>query len=114
MQSYDKIPNTENLSEEILCEILQFLQYKIRNKKLTLSDAEALRSIFDGIEITGTAEDFARFYKQNPVNVRSVICRKYIGKPRRAVLYSFRKFRRLIPSSWRCSGNAESQRPAKP
>lgn len=39
---YDKIPNTENLSEEILCEILQFLQYKIRNKKLTLSDAEAL------------------------------------------------------------------------
>lgn len=111
---YDKIPNKENLSEEILCEMLQFLQHKIRTKRLSISDAEAIRRIFDGIDITGTAEDFARFYGQNPVNVRSVICRKYLGKPRRVVLYSFNKFRRLIPSSWRsCTKDAESKRPAE-
>lgn len=44
---YDKIPNKENLSEEILCEMLQFLQHKIRTKRLSLSDAEAIRRIFD-------------------------------------------------------------------
>ena len=82
---YDKNPNKETLAEEILCEMLQFLQYKIRNHKLTITDSDAIRRIFDGIEITGTADDFAKFYGQHPVTVRSVICRKYIGKPRRAV-----------------------------
>ena len=60
---YDKSPNKENLSEEILCELLQFLQYKIRHKRLSLTDAEAIRRIFEGIDITGTADDFARFYE---------------------------------------------------
>lgn len=81
---YDKNPNKETLAEEILCELLQFLQFKIRNHKLTVADSEAIHRIFDGIDITGTADDFAKFYGQHPVTVRSVICRKYIGKPRRA------------------------------
>lgn len=109
---YDKNPNKETLAEEILCEMLQFLQYKIRNHKLTVTDSDAIHRIFDGIDITGTADDFAKFYGQHPVTVRSVICRKYIGKPRRAVLYSFNKFRRLIPSSWRkdrCTDAADSE-----
>lgn len=97
---YNKSTISDNLSEEILCELLQFLQYKVRNKRLSVSDAEAIRRIFDGVEISGTADDFAQYFKQNPVNVRSVICRKYIGKPRRAVLYSFKQFLRLIPPSW--------------
>lgn len=113
---YDNSSISETFSQEILCEMLDFIKFKIRNKRLSLSDAQALHRIFDSIEINGTAEDFARFYGQNPVNVRCVICRKYIGKPRRAVLYSFSKFRKIIPSSWRfgrCSNDADSQRHAK-
>ena len=109
---YNNSPISENLSDEILCELLQFIQYKIRNKRLTISDAQAIRHIFDGIEISGTAEDFARFYGQNPVTVRSVICRKYAGKPRRSVLYSFKQFRRIVPASWRvkcCSKMTDKQ-----
>ena len=106
---YNNSTISDALSEEILCEILQFLQHKIRNKELSVNDIEALRHIFDGLEITGTTDDFARFYRQKPVTVRTVICRKYIGKPKRAVLYSFRKFRRLIPDSWCCRKDAECQ-----
>ena len=112
MQMYDNSPISDNLSAEIICEVLQFLQYKVRNKRLSLSDAEAIRHLFDGLDITGTADDFARFYGQHPVNVRSVICRKYLGKPRRVVLYSFRQFRRLVPASWRkgrCSEKADGE-----
>lgn len=111
---YDNSQISDKLSEEILCEVLDFLKYKVRHKKLSLSDTEALRHLFDGLEVTGTPDDFARYYGQHPVNVRSVICRKYIGKPRRAVLYSFRKFRSLIPASWRrCTDSADGQRAAK-
>ena len=109
---YDKSPNRENLSEEILCELLQFLQYKIRHKCLTVSDAQALQKLFNDIDISGTADDFAKFYGQHPVTVRSVICRKYIGKPHRAVLYSFKQFRNILPALWRkrrCTNGDDNQ-----
>jgi hypothetical protein len=109
---YDNSTISEKFSEEILCEVLDFLKFKIRNKRLNITEAQVIHHLFDGIEITGTAEDFAKFYGQNPVNVRCVICRKYIGKPRRAVLYSFNKFRKIVPSSWRscrCSKDADGQ-----
>lgn len=106
---YNNSTISDALSEEIPCEMLQFLQHKIRNKQLSVNDIDALRHIFDGLEVTGTTDDFARFYGQKPVTVRTVICRKYIGKPKRAVLYSFRKFRRLVPASWRCIKEADCQ-----
>lgn len=52
MQMYDNSPISDKLSDEILCELLQFLQYKVRNKRLSISDAEALRHLFDAIERT--------------------------------------------------------------
>ena len=48
---YDKNPNKETLAEEILCEMLQFLQFKIRNHKLTVADSEAIHRIFDTLNM---------------------------------------------------------------
>ena len=76
MQRYNNSDNTGHLSEEILCEMLEFLLFKVRHRRLSLDDAETIQRLFSGIEITGTADDFARFYGQSPVNVRTVLCRK--------------------------------------
>ena len=58
MQRYNNSDNPERLSEDILCEMLEFLQFKIRTRRLSLTDAEALQRLFNGIEITGTASRF--------------------------------------------------------
>lgn len=117
MQRYNNSDNSERLSEDILCEMLEFLQFKIRTRRLSLTDAEALQRLFSGIEITGTAEDFARFYGQSPINVRTVLCRKYSGRKIRAVLYSFRRFSAVVPAGWRekmrCIKYAENKGIAK-
>ena len=66
---------------------------------------EELRSVADtatsNIECWATIEDIARFYNKTPNNVRVLINRKLLSKPRRKVLYSFTDFAKIVPDSWK-------------
>lgn len=66
---------------------------------------DELRSVADtaskNISSWATIEEIARFYNQTPNNVRVVINRKLIMKPRRKVLYSFTDFAKIVPESWK-------------
>ena len=96
------MPDNKTLVKRILSDFLGFLRYKVDNDKLTLEEEQAIvRIIEENLPLSGTSEDFARYYKQSPVNVRSVINRKMIDKPRRMVAYSFLKFSRIVPEKWR-------------
>lgn len=102
MQSYDNSPKGQKIGKIILSDFLGFLKYKVDNDLLTLDEEQAiLRVIENGVPLHGTSDDFAEYYKQSPVNVRSVICRKMLDKPKRKILYPFAAFSRIIPDSWR-------------
>jgi hypothetical protein len=84
-----------------LIEVLDFFKYQIVNDKCT---PETMQSIFNTIEENIIAQSnvnsIADFYKQKESNVRSVISRNIMPKPKRTVLYNFIKFLRIKPKSW--------------
>lgn len=95
MQRYE---NNSNL----LSEFIDYLKYKIDNKRLTLREAENLRKMFfDNLSLTGTAEDIAGYYRKTPQDVRNVVHRKMLAKPERRVHYSFSEFQDIAPNNWK-------------
>lgn len=87
--------------KRILLEVLDFYRYKIVNDQCTESD---MKSAFDLISNKTTSDAtisyIARYYNQSESNVRNVISRHYIGKPKRKILYDFMKIVKVVPSSW--------------
>jgi hypothetical protein len=74
---------------------------------------EQQKAILDAIdsvgEVYGTVDEIASFYGKSKDAVNGIIKRRYIGKPRRnIVLYSFSKFRKLVPENWRVGGDKSS------
>ena len=89
-------------SKDYLIEILEFYIYKLKSGKCTNKEAEsAAETIMSNMEIDGTISDFAKFYGVSESNVRAVIARKLLAKPKRVLLYPFHKFLKIIPESWR-------------
>ena len=82
-------------------EILDFLRYKVENDKLTLSETEFIaKTIESNLNLYGSIDDLAKFYKKPKTNIRVVICRNVLAKPLRLVLYPFKAFRKARPKKW--------------
>lgn len=91
-----------NILREALDTSLELIQRKLRRGRLTADDLRAiLNAITAGGGVSATISDLADFFGTSEVNVRSVIKRRFIGKPRRQVYYDFLKFYRIVPDSWR-------------
>ena len=95
-------------------EFLDFLRFKIENDSLTLDEElSILRVIENDIPLHGTSDDFAAYYHQSPVNVRSVLHRNIMPKPVRRVMYSFSAFNKIVPKKWKlncCTKSPDKQR----
>ena len=94
---------TDEFADELIVETLLFWVKKIRHGGCT---SEQKRAVLDAMKTVGesyaTVDELAEFYGKSKDAVNGVIKRRYIGKPRRnIVMYSFSKFSRLIPDSWR-------------
>ena len=102
MQKYENQNTNHNLGKKILSDFLGFLKYKVDNDLLTIDEISAIKEIvMKEIPLSGTSEDFAKYYHQSPINVRSVINRKLLAKPKRKVLYPFLEFSEIIPEKWK-------------
>ena len=67
----------------------------------TMEETDSLaRTFMENITLTGTIDDLARYYGQSRDNVKVVINRKLLSKPKRRVYYSFNAFHKIIPKSW--------------
>ena len=89
-------------STELLIEILEFYIFKLKAGKCTQQEAEsATKTIVSNMEIDGSISDFAKFFGVSESNVRAVIARKLLAKPKRILLYPFHKFIQIIPESRR-------------
>jgi hypothetical protein len=90
-----------NYAKRIILEFLDYIRYKVENDRLTLEEADTIAKTLQGeMRLTGTADDFSRFYGKTKTNVTTVIDRKMLSKPRRMVMHSFNEFRNAVPSGW--------------
>jgi len=101
MQIYENMPKEQSIGKKIALEFLDYIRFKIESDSLTLEEAESIARTFEsGLNLTGTADDFARFYGKSKTNVTTVIDRRMMPKPRRLVVHSFNAFRKVIPKGW--------------
>ena len=92
---------TTDMIKRLLLEIIDYYRDKIANDNCT--EAE-MRDIFALVssKIVGdsTIADIAEHFGQSESNVRNIIARRYIGKPKRRVSYNFFKILDIVPKSW--------------
>ena len=94
--------DNDTLGKRILLETIDYLRYKVANDRLTMQEVDCIaRLISERLELSGTAEDFARFYGTSVDRVRHVLHRRVFDEPLRQVLHSFKKFSRAVPYSWK-------------
>ena len=103
-QSYKEKSAKRNIQKEILCEFLDFVKFKVQSDRLTADEVASLvGTVVEGCDLYSTAEELARFYDQSEHNVRCVINRRLLAKPRRRVYYPFSAFAKVVPASWKKS-----------
>ena len=101
MQNYKEESKDKGFGKKILLEFLDYLSFKVKNDSLTMEETDSLaRTFMENITLTGTIDDLARYYGQSRDNVKVVINRKLLSKPKRRVYYSFNAFNKIIPKSW--------------
>ena len=100
----------EEFVDELLITTLRFWIKKIKRGDCTREQQKAILDAIDSVgEVYGTIDEIAEFYGKSKDAVNSVIKRNYLGKPRRnIVLYSFSKFRKAAPRSWRVKDDKTS------
>ena len=92
--------------KKILSEILSYYKYKVDNDLCTPEEMDsACKVLQENMEMYGTIEDFAKFFGVSESNVRAVISRKVLDKPKRRVFYRFQSLLKNAPASWRNRGN---------
>ena len=93
--------SNKRIGKTLLSSFFGFLKDQIDNDCLSMEDFEALVSVVENdLTLSGTSDDFARYFHKTPVAVRSVLSRRLLPKPRRRVLYDFKSFIREAPNSW--------------
>jgi hypothetical protein len=99
----------QSIVKKIVLEFLDYLRFKIQNDTLTLEETENLSHLLEeNLSLTGTIDDIAKFYGKSRENVKVVLSRKVLSKPKRCVLHSFNAFRKAVPDKWRRDGSSPS------
>lgn len=61
-QRYNNKSVYQTLSKKILISTIDYLRYKVENEKLTVAEMQSLVRFFcEGLNLEGTADDFAEF-----------------------------------------------------
>lgn len=87
--------------KSILLNVIAYLYNQVYNDKCTTEEMKSIyNAIVGNIKIDATVSDIANHYGQSESNVRNVIARTYIGKPKRRVFYDFTQFFKNAPKTW--------------
>ena len=95
-----------------LASILDFASERAKNGQMTLEEVKSwLDMLLERTTLWATVEELAAYYGQSEQNVRCVLNRKYIGKPKRRVYYSFNQFSKIVPKRWKFSSKSGNNQP---
>ena len=91
----------EETMREVLCDCLGIIEKKIKDGTVTVGDIRTMvETLSSGVGVDASIREIAGYYGQSEVNVRSLIKRKIIGKPKRRVYYDFTEICSKVPQSW--------------
>ena len=89
------------IQEDLVRQTLDFFRYKLDNNLCTMEEIDSVAKMLEsGMKVMGTVEDFAKFCETSEGNVRNVINRKVLDKPKRRVYYRFLPFIKNVPTKW--------------
>lgn len=95
----------QNDSNELV-RLLAFAVKRVESGQMSLEEINSwYEIILERSTLWATVEELAAFYGKSETNVRSLINRRYMGKPKRRVYYSYNQFSKIVPKSWKCHGN---------
>ena len=86
--------------KEVIRQTLKFWLFKLDDNSCTMEEIRSLSKAAENLNVIGTAEDFSKFCDKPEVEVRKVINRKVLDKPKRRVYYKFQSFIKNVPSKW--------------
>ena len=85
-------------AKELINLTLDFYKYKVNNGSCTMEDLNSVSEMLqENLDVIGTVEDFSRFCDIPENQVRTIISRKVIDKPKRRVFYRFLPFIKNVP-----------------
>ena len=91
---------------DVLADVFGLLEYKVRNGSMTYEDTVAFLSMLEANGgIKATVEDLAGFYRQSEDNIRHIIHRSLMPKPKRRVYYDMLSFAKNVPTKWRSTNS---------
>ena len=95
-----------------LATLLEFTTERAKSGQMSLEEVKSwLDVLLEHSTLWATVEELADFFGQSERNVRSLINRRYVGKPKRRVYYSFNQFSKIVPKSWKCHDRTSCNQP---
>lgn len=87
--------------KQVVLDILDYLRWQVVNDRCTPEQMRSIHDSFVGnIAVKATADDLAEYFDQRKENVKNVLSRAPLPKPRRRVYYSFTSFVKCLPKTW--------------
>ena len=97
-----------------LASILEFTVSRAKSGQMSLEEVNSwLEMLLERSVLWASVQELADFYHQSEHNVRCLINRRYVGKPKRRVYYSFNQFSKIVPKSWICHKETIDSQSAK-
>ena len=88
-------------AKELIRQTLDFYRYKLDHDLCTMEELESLSDMLqNNLKVSGTISDFAKYCDKPEVEIRKVINRKVLDKPKRRVYYRFFPFIKSVPAKW--------------
>lgn len=82
--------------------LIAFVSHQIDSGGCTEEQLKSWHKLLsDNLNVDATISELSEFYGQSESNVRNVISRRMVDKPKRRVFYDFFKFSKIIPKGWK-------------
>lgn len=91
----------DEMVKDVLLGVLNKWKQDLVNGRCTLQQMRSLLNIVvENVDMDASLDEIADHFGQSKNNVSNVIARRYIGRPKRKVLYPLQKIIQIVPQSW--------------
>ena len=91
----------DELLKGLIIETLDKWKSDLINNRCTPTEIKSLANMMlENVEADATLDEIAQHFGQSKSNVSNIIARRFLGRPKRVVVYPFQKILKIVPHSW--------------
>ena len=88
--------------KQVILDILDFIRWQVINDRCTPEQLRSIHaSLVEKITVEATAEDIADYFGKSKENVRNVLSRTPMPRPKRKTYYCIKSFFKFMPKTWK-------------